>query len=124
SKNYYFNDHDGTYVGNQRRYALSPDKPEDGWYYTTFAAGSGCHLNVDHDRVLAVTKVWMNCVALSGDRIVGIGGTGIDLTHFLRNVVETDQRGVESIFVDGSGAVQASRDVSRIDFRSVTKALD
>jgi diguanylate cyclase (GGDEF)-like protein len=74
--------------------------------------------------VLSVTKVWMNCVVEHEGRILGLVGTGIDLTMFLRNVVETDQNGVESMFVDRSGAVQASRDESLIDFRSLTKEDD
>lgn len=121
SGNYYFNDHAGTYTGTQQRYTVSPDNPDDSWYYQTLAAGAGCHLNVNHDEVLAVTKVWMNCVVESEGRKLGIVGTGIDLTHFLRNVVETEQEGVESIFIDGGGAIQASRDESRIVFRSLTR---
>lgn len=121
SGNYYFNDQDGTYTGDQLRYAVSPDNPSDDWYYKTLAAGPGCHLNVNHDVVLAVTKVWMNCVIEENGDVLGVVGTGIDLTTFLREVVESDQPGVESMFVDRSGAVQASRDASLIDFRSLTK---
>lgn len=121
SGNYYFNDHQGNYTGSQYRYAVSPDKQADAWYYSTLAAGPGCHLNVNHDIVLAVTKVWMNCVIQDKDQTLGVVGTGIDLTHFLRSVVESNQPGVESLFVNASGAVQASRDESLIDFHSITK---
>lgn len=121
SGNYYFNDHDGTYTGQQHRYTVSPDNPSDAWYYRTKEAGPGCHLNVNHDDVLAVTKVWMNCVVETDGRVLGLVGTGIDLTVFLRDVVDTQQPGVESLFVDASGAVQASRDESMIDYRSLTK---
>jgi diguanylate cyclase (GGDEF)-like protein len=125
SGNYYYNDRQGSYTGAQRRYTLSPDNPRDGWYYTTAAQGAGCHLNVDHDDNLAVTKVWITCVVVAEDgRPLGILGTGIDLTDFIRNVVETDQSGVESMFVDRSGAIQANRNESLIDFHSLTKDSD
>lgn len=124
SGNYYFNDHSGGYTGAQRRYAVSRQNPDDAWYYKTVEAGPGCQLNVNHDVVLGVTKVWINCVVEPEGKLVGVVGTGIDLTHFLRNVVETDQRGVETIFIDRSGAVQANRDKSLIDFRSLTKDDD
>jgi diguanylate cyclase (GGDEF)-like protein len=125
SGNYYYNDRQGSYTGAQRRYTLSPDNPRDGWYYTTAAQGAGCHLNVDHDDNLAVTKVWINCVVVAEDgQPLGILGTGIDLTDFIRNVVETDQSGVESMFVDRSGAIQANRNESLIDFHSLTKDSD
>lgn len=121
SGNYYFNDHNGSYTGAQHRYTMAPGNPSDAWYYSTLQMGPGCHLNVDHSDVLAVTKVWMNCVVEQDGRVTAIVGTGIDLTHFLRTVVETDQPGVESMFIDHAGAVQASRDESMIDFRSLTK---
>jgi diguanylate cyclase (GGDEF)-like protein len=121
SGNYYFNDHKGSYTGAQYRYTVSPDKAADAWYYSTLAAGPGCHLNVNHDVLLMVTKVWMNCVIESNGRALGIVGTGIDLTHFLRDVVESNQQGVESLFINASGAVQASRDESLIDFHSIAK---
>src|ERR1044071_3150728 len=48
---------------------------------------SGCHLNVDHDDNLKVTKVWMNCVVRDGRDVVGVLGTGVDLSQFIREVV-------------------------------------
>lgn len=123
SGNYYFNDQNGTYTGAQRRYAVDAENADDAWYFKTVAGGAGCHLNVNHDVVLGVTKVWMNCVVEQNGEKLGVVGTGIDLTHFLREVVETNQRGVETVFVDASGAVQAMRDEAGIDFRSVTKEL-
>lgn len=121
SGNYYFNDHNGQYTGSQLRYTLSPSKPDDDWYYKTVAKGAGCHLNVNHDTHLGVTKVWINCVVSHDGAVTGLVGTGIELTSFLRNVVESDLPGVETIFIDGSGAVQANRDESLVDFRSLTK---
>ena len=121
SGNYYFNDRGNSYAGAQYRYTLSPDNPRDGWYYTTIANGRGCQLTVDHDDNLAVTKVWINCVVEQDGRTLGIIGTGIDLSTFIGEVVNTEQAGVESLFVDRSGAVQASRDARKIDFHSLTK---
>ena len=121
SGNYYFNDSDGQYTGNQLRYTLARDNPRDGWYYATAAGEPGCQLNVDNDDNLGVTKVWINCVVAQDGKLLGVLGTGIDLSIFIRTVVNTDQKGVESMFVDRSGAVQANRDASRIDFHSLTK---
>ncbi len=123
SRDYYFGDRQrGVAPGDAPRYTLSPDNPRDGWYFATLAAGGGCHLNVDHDDVLAVTKVWINCVMTEAGRPVGIIGTGLDLTTFVAEVVNTDQPGIQSLFVDRTGAIQASRDREAIDFHSLTKA--
>lgn len=123
SGNYYFNDKDNTYELARRRYTLSRQNPRDGWYYKTAALGSGCHLNVDHDDTLAVTKVWINCIIRQGERVLGIVGTGVDLSQFIREVVDIPQTGVQSIFVDRNGAVQAHRDPKLVDFHSLTKDL-
>ena len=53
--------------------------------------GPGCQLNVDNDDELRVTKVWINCVVQQGDDVLGVIGTGIDLSTFIRTVVDSDQ---------------------------------
>ena len=121
SGSYYFNDDKNSYAGNQKRYTLSAGNPRDGWYYKTIAAGSGCQLNVDRDDNLAVTKVWINCVIQKDGRVLGVIGTGVDLSQFIREVVEFPQKGVQSMFVDRNGAVQAHRDPKLVDFHSLTK---
>lgn len=121
SGHYYFNDAANAYAGDQYRYTLSADNPRDAWYYATVALGEGCHLNVDNDANLRVTKVWMNCVIRKGNRVLGILGTGIDLTAFIHEVVNVPQSGVTSMFVDRTGAVQAHRDQDMVDLRSLTR---
>ena len=123
SGNYYFNDAGNSYAGNQFRYKLEPDNPRDTWFYATSALGEGCHLNVDNDAHLHVTKVWMNCVIREGNTVLGILGTGINLTAFIQEVVNVPQVGVTSIFVDRHGAVQAHRDENLIDLASLTAEM-
>jgi diguanylate cyclase (GGDEF)-like protein len=124
SGNYYFNDRDNSYAGAERRYTLDRANAKDQWYYSTMALGSGCHINVNNDDELSVTKVWINCVVRDANRGIGLIGTGIDLTAFLRDVVNSEQPGVETILIDRTGAIQAIRDRSRIDFHSLAKAAD
>ena len=123
SGNYYFNDSSNSYAGDQFRYTVSPDNPRDAWYYSTMELGNGCHLNVDNDANLRVTKVWMNCVIREGRRVLGILGTGIDLTSFIQEVVNVPQLGVTSMFVDRQGAVQAHRDQDLVNLRSLTEEM-
>ena len=124
SGNYYYNDAANSYAGKQLSHTLSRDNPRDGWYYSTAALGEGCHLNVDHDDALGVTNVWINCVINDGDKVLGVLGTGIDLTSFIQQVVDFPQAGVQSMFVDAAGALQAHRDPQFIDFHSLTKAIE
>ena len=124
SGRYYYNDADNSHAGSQYSYTLDRANPRDGWYYTTAEMGSGCHLNVDHDDALGVTKVWINCVIREGDKVLGVLGTGIDLTSFIKQVVDFPQTGVQAMFVDPAGALQAHRDPKFIDFHSLTKAIE
>lgn len=123
SGNYYFNDKDNSYEHNRLRYAVSPDAPQDAWYFKTRALGKGCHLNVNRDETLGVTKVWINCIIQKDGQVLGLIGTGVDLTQFIREVVEFPQTGVQSMFVDLQGAIQAHRDPRVVDFHSLTKDI-
>ena len=121
SGHYYFNDSAGTYTGQELRYTLSPDKPEDSWYYATVKSGTDYQLNVNPDVHLKVTKVWINVLLRDGDKVLGVLGTGIDLSRFIREVVQTGKRGINNVFIERHGAIQAHKDVSLIDFASLTK---
>jgi len=123
SGNYYFNDAANAYAGNQRRYRVDADNPRDAWYFATKALGEGCHLNVDNDANLRVTKVWMNCVIREGRRVLGVLGTGIDLSAFIQEVVNVPQVGVTSMFVDRQGLVQAHRDENLVNLASLSAEM-
>src|SRR5690606_29934203 len=114
---YYFNDAANAYAGDQLRYTVNADNPRDAWYFTTRALGEGCHLNVDNDANLRVTKVWINCVIREGRNVLGVLGTGIDLSSFIQEVVNVPQNGVSSMFVDRMGRVQAHRDPEQVNLR-------
>lgn len=124
SGNYYFNNAANAYAGDQLRYAVSPQNPDDAWYYSTIELSEGCHLNVNNDANLGVTKVWMNCVIREGDRVLGVLGTGIDLTSFIQEVVNVPQRGVTSMFVDRQGMIQAHRDETLVSLANFEDNLD
>jgi diguanylate cyclase (GGDEF)-like protein len=123
SGNYYFGDGGSAAQAGRPRYVLSRANEADAWFYRTLSLGPGCRLNVNNDRALVVTKVWINCVVQSGGEPVAVIGTGLDLSSFVADVVNTGQAGVETLFVDGSGAIQAIRDRGQIDFASLTKEV-
>lgn len=122
SGSYYFNDANNSYAGREFRYNLSPYSKDDAWYYQTKKNGEECQLNVNNDTELHVTKVWINCLVKHKGDIVGVVGTGIELTQFVNSVLNTHQGGVINMFVDGDGAIQAHPDIAKIDFSSLTKS--
>src|SRR3954465_8285857 len=121
SGNYYFNDEQGGAELYGPRYTLSPSIAKDGWFYATLSKVRDYELNVDTDRHLKLTKVWINTVLRDEGKPLAVIGTGVDLSDFIKSVVNTSQPGVTNVLLDKNGAIQAHRDASIIDFSSIAK---
>ena len=123
SGNYYSND--GSLAPKERlRYSLSLQAPLDQWYFLTRAKPGQCHLNPNHDRVLNVTKLWINCMIRDHGKVVAMVGTGIDLTRFIRESMQASVPDATNLFVDQHGAIQVHPDQSKITLRALTVPLD
>lgn len=121
SGHYYFNDTTKAYAGKELRYTLSMEKLTDSWFYATMKSGKECRLNVNPDTELGTARVWINCLVRDGDEVLGVTGTGIELTDFIRAALNTHEEGVFNMFIDGDGAIQAHPDIKEIDFHTLTK---
>jgi len=117
---YFHNNADDDYAGKEFRYILNPEKKADAWFYDLIRQKRDIHINVNPDIELGITKLWIDVLIRDGNDILGIAGTGLDLTEFLNNVVEEGDPGVTSLFVDHSGAIQLHRNKDFIDFGSVS----
>ncbi len=78
---YYHNNAGDEFAGRQLRYHLDPAKPADAWFYKLVQVGPDFHLNVNPDAELGVTKLWIDVLIRDGDEILGVVGTGIELTR-------------------------------------------
>lgn len=121
SGRYYHNNAKNEFAGRQYRYTLSPKKVEDRWFYDIVRQQRDIHINVNPDINLGVTKLWIDVLVRDGDAILGVAGTGLDLTALIHAVVDQTQPGMTSLFVDHNGAIQAHRDQRLIDFASISK---
>ncbi len=123
SGNYYFNDDRGGHALDQPRYTLERLLQKDGWFFVTLEKVMDTQLNVDTDRHLGLTKVWINTVVRDKQgKAVAVTGSGVDLSDFIRSAVSSELGGATNILIDRNGAIQAHQDVSVIDFASVRKA--
>jgi diguanylate cyclase (GGDEF)-like protein len=122
SGRYYHNNAKDEFAGKQYRYTLSPNKPEDRWFYDIVRQQRDMHINVNPDVNLGVTKLWIDVLMRDGDKILGVAGTGLDLTELIRVVVDQTEPGMTSLFVDHNGAIQAHRDQQMIDYASISKS--
>ena len=118
---YYHNNAANEYSGKQFRYVLDVNKEEDRWFFGLIEQQRDLHININPDVSLGITKLWVDVLIRDGNEILGLAGTGIDLTDFLQNVVTEDVPGVTSLFVDHAGAIQLHRNQELIDYSSVSK---
>lgn len=118
---YYHNNASNEFAGQELRYYLKPGNPDDYWFYRIIEQNRDLHLNVNPDIPLQVTKLWIDVLLRDGDQILGVVGTGLDLTRFIEEVMHTTDPGISQLFFDHEGAIQVSRDQTQIDFASITK---
>lgn len=119
---YYHNNALDEFRGKEFRYILDPSKQEDSWFYNLIEQKRDIHINVNPDVELGITKLWIDVLIKDGEDILGMVGTGLDLTTFLNSVVEEVEPGIHSFFIDHAGAIQFHRDKAMIDFGSVMKS--
>lgn len=125
SFHYYFDDKDSRYGNTKLAYTLDPGNQEDAWYFATLKNVTDYALNVNYDRVLDTHKVWINVVMRGPDgKPIGLTGTGLDLSKFLRVTVDKTEPGVEHILLDHRMAIQAHRNRDLIDQHSIVKSKE
>jgi signal transduction histidine kinase len=124
SRHFYFNNASGEFSGKEMRYTMDPASKNNAWFDATIKSPQPYHINVDPDLKLGVTKVWINVLLRDGNKVLGVIGTGLDLSEFIRNVADINQPGITNLFVDDSGAIQIYRDVKYIDYSSIAKSVD
>lgn len=110
SKNYYFNDASDEFRGKELRYVVRRDDPRSNWYFDTIKNVDSFALHVDNSPQLGLTKVWINAVVTKDGKKLGLGGSGLDLTEFLKEVVQSNDPGVQTVLVDRDGIVQGHYD--------------
>jgi sigma-B regulation protein RsbU (phosphoserine phosphatase) len=111
SDHYFFGDGTQKNSFDRPRYTLDPDNVNDSWYYRTMRDVDGFELNVDYDSHLDVTKVWFNVIVKdSANRKIGLGGSGVDISSFVNEIVNSGEQGVETILIGPDGAITGHRD--------------
>lgn len=122
SGQYFHNNAKSEFSGRELRYVLDPENKKDAWFYELIHQQNPLNLNVNTDRALGITKLWINVLVRDGDDILGITGTGLDLTAFVRDVLEPGVAGISTLLVDQDGAIQLHRNQALIDYASISKS--
>ena len=118
SKHYYFNDKQDSYRGKELTQTLDAARPSDSWYFGVTKMPGRYQLNPDIDVVLKLTKVWINVPVRDGDQLLGVVGSGIDISEFVKLLIRDDQPDVYAMLINGTGAIQAHPDHSLIELNA------
>ncbi|QIR75648.1 diguanylate cyclase domain-containing protein [Sulfurospirillum diekertiae] len=118
SENYYFNDAKNSYAGKELQYKLSPASKNDAWFYNVIADNQAYRINVDTDEVLKHTYIWLNYDVVIHNKVVGVVGTGLDFTRFVRESVGVEQEGIQNFFINRYLDIQLERSTKLSDYLS------
>lgn len=115
SGHYYFCDGTDKHTFDSPQYTLQTSNPNDAWYFRTIRDVAEFELNVDYDNHLDLTKVWFNVLIKNHyGKKIGICGSGIDLTSFIRDIVDTEEDGIETILLGSDGSITGHHDRSYV----------
>ncbi len=117
SRAYYLNDPEHEY-SRQPRYLLDTHKKDDAWFFASMASPQEYNINVDPDVQLGVTRIWFNVQVQHQQQRLGLAGTGLDLTRFLKDFIHTEETGVTPMILNEDGAIQAHPDARLIAYGS------
>ncbi len=90
---------------------LTPENPENEWYYAFLDAAEEYSLNVDNDEANDdVMTVFVNCKIMGADgQVLGVVGVGQQVSHLQALLSSYDDRfDTHSLLIDGSGTIQLS----------------
>ncbi len=118
---YYFNGPDKDY-SQKPRYHLDPDNPDDVWFFTTIEDFDSFTINVNPDVHLGNVQVWIDVMVWNDGQKIGMAGTGLELSAFLKEFISADEPGVTPMILDDRGLIQAHPDKSLIAYGSGAEA--
>lgn len=121
TKNYYYNDGSQEYAGTKPLKTLEEGLAKDAWYFVTLGGEKDFTLNVDYDKEVGKTNLWINIVMQRAGHPIGILGTGLDITEFVQDFVVTDQSNVQSFILNEDGSIFVSKDKRRMNMRILAK---
>lgn len=122
SLGFYLNQPDMAY-SETPRYVMDPQSPEDAWFFSTLEASRDYNINVNPDR-LGFTKVWFNVLVRDAGELLGVAGSGLDLTNFISEFIEAEEPGVTPMLIDETGAIQAHPDTRLISYDTASSSAN
>ncbi len=93
---------------------ISKDDPHDAWFFNSIKAGNKVTLNIDFDKDLKDTFVFINVLIDDPAKPLGVSSIGINLSKISKKFTAIDQFGGESWLIDRSGVIKISANLEEI----------
>ena len=90
---------------------LSKDDIQDNWFFHSLDMKKKYEINIDHNKVLKDTFVWINTLVGNIDKPIAVSGVGMNLSNVIKGLIkeETEQEIRYDIWlVDGKGDIHLS----------------
>jgi methyl-accepting chemotaxis protein len=109
------------YVGPDYISTLSEDNPDDSWYFMTLSHEEQFNLNIDYNDDLDTTNLWVNMRVQDGDTPLGVVGTGVDISQFVGEIVQTEREADTVLLIDGDGLIKAHENLKYVEAKTLTE---
>jgi serine phosphatase RsbU (regulator of sigma subunit) len=97
------------------RYTLDKNNPNDAWYFRDMHGVDTFELNIDYDNHLKVNKIWFNVVVRDRQQQkIGLCGTGIDITRFINEIINSNEPGIQTILFSAGGIIEGHKNQSYV----------
>jgi HAMP domain-containing protein len=124
SQNYYFNNKQNEYENNQYRYTLDNDNKDDQWYFATMKQVDDYHINMNYDRALQKTKLWIDAIIYNKKgKKIGMAGTGFSLDSFIQDFLKSKSEFITPLLFDSKGYIRAYQDTNLIQMATINKKV-
>ena len=94
---------------------ITPDNPENDWYYNFLDQTEECSLNVDNDEAKDdMITIFVNCKLYDeNNQVLGVIGVGMETPYIQDFLLENEQKyGVHAYLIDAKGTIQLSSNLT------------
>jgi len=122
------------YLKNEFQSLISKNNPVDDWYFRSLSRSERFMLDIDYDPALDLTRFWINVpvhetaggtsAGAQYTDTLGVVGTGLDISVFLRTMLEIDLEGSFITFFNARGIIMAYQNVQYINRNTIFSLLD
>ena len=93
---------------------LNQKDNDDGWFFRTLASQEEVSIQIDFNKELNNTFVFINALMGNVTNPNGVAGVGLDLTELSEAFSKEDQFGGKNWLIDQKGVIQIANDISQI----------